>query len=305
MILTPNRPSILYILLTLQGSILPQIWRRVLYTVILSVAVNYTHGYLYDYKVTMTPALFTIMGLTLAIFLGFRNTASHDRFWEGRKLWGEAVIGCRNLARQLITFAPVADAAAVRYRVYLTIAFGYALKHHLRRTDPLADLQPLLQPLDLERVLAAQNRPNALLQLLGQACARWKQEGLDAQLLARMDSQISELVRVQAGCERIQGTPIPHPYLLLLHRTVHAYCFLLPFALTDSIGMLTPVVVGIASYTFFGLDAIGDEIADPFDELPHDLPLNAISRTIDINLREQLGEVHLPEPVLPRNNVLM
>ena len=65
------------------------------------------------------------------------------------------------------------------------------------------------------------------------------------------------------------------------------------------------MIVGVVSYTFFGLDALGDEIADPFDEEPNDLPLDAISRTIDINLRAQLGETDLPEPVQPKDGVLL
>ena len=75
------------------------------------------------------------------------------------------------------------------------------------------------------------------------------------------------------------------------------YCFLLPFGLVDHIGFMTPFVVGIVAYTFFGLDALGDEIEEPFGLLPNDLPLDAICRTIEINLRESLGETDLPPPL--------
>ena len=83
------------------------------------------------------------------------------------------------------------------------------------------------------------------------------------------------------------------------------YCFLLPFGLVDTIGFMTPFVVGIVAYTFFGLDALGDEIEEPFGMLPNDLPLDAICRTIEINLRESLGETDLPEPLQPVDYCLL
>ena len=83
------------------------------------------------------------------------------------------------------------------------------------------------------------------------------------------------------------------------HRTAYLYCFLLPFGLVDSIGFMTPFVVGIVAYTFFGLDALGDEIEEPFGTEPNDLPLDAICRTIEIELREALADEYVPAPLLP------
>ena len=304
MFVPPRKQSTFYVLTTLEGSILPKIWRRVLYTMLLSAAVNYSHGHLWDIKIMPTPALFTVMGLTLAIFLGFRNTVSYDRFWEWRKLWGQLMIDARSFARECMMFAPQVSTQELRYRIYLMIAFVYTLKHHVRGTSPYEDLRPLLWPRDVEKIMAANNRPNMVLHMLGQMLGEWRKNGIEPQYLARMEMTLDSLSVVQGGCERILSTPIPHPYLLLLHRTVHVYCFLLPFALTDSIGILTPLVVGMVSYTFFGLDAIGEEIANPFEAQEHDLPLDAMSRTIEINLREQMGETDLPSSVEPRDRVL-
>jgi len=78
----------------------------------------------------------------------------------------------------------------------------------------------------------------------------------------------------------------------MLHRTAYLYCFLLPFGLVNTIGFMTPFVVGIVEYTFFGLDALGDEIEEPFGIAPNDLALGAICRSIEINLRDSIGENH-------------
>jgi putative membrane protein len=110
---------------------------------------------------------------------------------------------------------------------------------------------------------------------------------------------------VLGGCERIHGTPIPFAYILLLHRTVYMYCLLLPFCLVGSVGWATPLMVGVLAYTFFGLDALGDQIESPFERLPNDLALDAICRTIEISLGALLGEQDLPEPLQPVDGVLL
>ena len=109
-------------------------------------------------------------------------------------------------------------------------------------------------------------------------CVREKR--IDTILAAQLDNSISAMVGAGASCERIRGTPIPFSYSLLLHRTAYLYCILLPFGLVDSIGFMTPFVVAIVAYTFFGLDALGDEIEEPFGEDANDLPLSAICRAI-------------------------
>ena len=94
---------------------------------------------------------------------------------------------------------------------------------------------------------------------------------------------------------------MPCSYTLLLHRTAFMYCFLLPFGLVDTTGFMTPFVVGIVAYTFFGLDALGDEIEEPFGLESNDLPLDTLCRAIEINLRKSLGEKDLLPPLLPVN----
>jgi putative membrane protein len=114
-----------------------------------------------------------------------------------------------------------------------------------------------------------------------------------------VDRTIGQLADVLGGCERIRHTPLPFSYAVLLHRTVYVYCYLLPFGLVDSIGALTPVVVGIVAYTFFGLDAIGDEIEEPFGLTANDLPLTALSYGIEIAVREAIGDDAMPEMPSP------
>jgi ion channel-forming bestrophin family protein len=119
-----------------------------------------------------------------------------------------------------------------------------------------------------------------------------------------LEASLTALTDIQGGCERIKLTPIPFSYTTLIHRITAVYCYALPFGLVDVVGNYTPVVCGIVAYAFFGLDVVGDEIEMPFGDDPNDLPLRAITRTIEINLRQRLGEDPLPPPHTPTREVL-
>lgn len=306
MIVRPHKThSVATLLFAMKGSIVPIIWPRVLYTMLLSLAIVVAdrEGVVVPFTLNASPL--TLLGLTLAIFLGFRNNVAYQRWWEGRTQWGELVIAARNLTRQTLSFLPGLADERRRRLVYGQIGFAHALRHHLRGTDPEPDLRRWLPAEACVAVLASPNRPNAVLGLLGAAYAESaRAAGADSMLLAEMDRELNQFSHVLGGCERIKGTPIPFAYILLLHRTVHIYCFMLPFCLIGPLGWLTPLAVGVLAYTFFGLDAIGEQIEDPFDLLPNDLPLDAISRNIEINLCSLLGESDLPPSLEPKDFVL-
>src|ERR1039457_4385290 len=308
-----ERPSGLRLFFIIRGSILPRIKWPLLVTVLLATGVTITHGTLFKLKIIMTPIPFSLIGLALAIFIGFRNNASYDRYWEGRKLWGELIIMCRSLTRQILTFVsseserhpnwpPFEQGDLRTWMVYRLIAFAHALRHHLRDSDPLKELQEYLVDDEAVKLKLAHSKPLYLLQRMAydlQRCIEKKQ--VQNYFAASVDANLTSLTTVLTGCERIKNTPIPFTYNLLLHRTAYLYCFLLPFGLVDSIGFMTPFVVGIVSFTFFGLDALGDEIEEPFGVLPNDLALTSRCRTIERDLRAALGEERLPEPLLPVN----
>jgi putative membrane protein len=301
-----DRPSALGLFLVMRGSVMPQIWRSLLGTTLLAIAVTWTHGTLWGHRIAIGAIPFTLMGLPLAIFLGFRNNAAYDRYWEGRKQWGELVLRSRNLARQCLSLVNDDgdgddDGSALRARMLRrTIAYAHALRHRLRGSDPAADVGAWIAREEWERLRQLPNLPHALMLEMGADLKRCLRERrLEPCLAPSIDASLSAMTAVAAACERIRGTPIPFSYTLLLHRTALLYCMLLPFGLVDAIGDLTPLVTLLVAYTFFGLDALGDEIEEPFGTSDHDLPLAAICRTIEIDLRTALGDADLPPPLLP------
>ena len=302
-----DRPNGLRLFLTMRGSILTSIWKSLAITTLLAILVTWSHGELWHHKIRLTITPFTLMGLPLAIFLGFRNNSAYDRYWEGRKLWGELVLRSRNFARQCLSLVddepnkPAAEHLRTRM-IRRTIAFAHALRHNLRRTGAEADVVPHLHPAEWAALRGRVNLHHALMLEMGEDLARCRRAGLvDSVRAATLDATISAMVATAASCERIKNTPVPFSYTLLLHRTAYLYCFLLPFGLVDTIGYLAPLVVAIVAYTFYGLDALGDEIEEPFGDSPNDLPLDAICRAIEIDMRDALGDAELPPPLTPVN----
>ncbi|MEM7206009.1 MAG: bestrophin family ion channel [Planctomycetota bacterium] len=120
-----------------------------------------------------------------------------------------------------------------------------------------------------------------------------------------LEGSLGAMTDVQGRCERIKNTPIPFTYHVLLHRIVAVvFCLALPFGLFEIAGNLTPVVVCMISYAFFGLDSIGDEVEQPFETDDNDLPLAAICRTIEIDLLQMIREDAVQEPLQPVHGVL-
>lgn len=303
-----ERPHGLALFFILRGSVLPSILPALAVNVLFAVLVTGLHGEFLDHKIEVTTAPFSLIGLALAIFLGFRNSAAYDRYWEGRKLWGEMVHACRSWARGVMAYPVPGEALAgpSRRQLVMTVAaMVHALRHQLRGSPAREDVVRCLDEAAAERLAGKRNLPAALLQEAGQGLGHWVRDGrLEPQLAATMENRLAELAGCAAGCERIASTPIPFAYTLLLHRTAYIYCFLLPFGLVDTLHALTPLVVGLVAYTFFGLDALGDEIEDPFGTQLNHLPLDALCVTIETSLREALGETDLPPAPQPVHYVL-
>jgi putative membrane protein len=309
-----SRPSGFKLFFIFRGSVLSQIWGVLLVNIVLATIVTLSHGDVYSHKITLTAIPFSLIGLPLAIFLGFRNNAAYDRYCEGRKLWGEIVLQTRNFSRQCLNLiahdTPLnakSELSDIRVRMlYRAIAFSHALRHLLRNSQADDEIKPLLEFNEWQHCVHSANIPDYLMHRMGQDLRLCMDEKrLDGCLAASLDATMSAITAAAAACERIKGTPIPFSYTLMLHRTAYLYCFLLPFGLVDTIGFMTPFVVGIVAYTFFGLDALGDEIEEPFGDSPNDLALSAICRGIEINLRDALGETHQLTPMTPVNYCLM
>ena len=294
MIVRP-RPNFIELFFILRGSIVPDIVGQILSTAAFACLVVAAHQMWPSAVPVFNGAPFALVGIALSIFLGFRNNACYDRWWEARRQWGEHIFLSRNFARQTLVLASTGSpegAEARRRLVRLVIAFTWSLAKQLRPgAQALSGPSEWLDGADAERVSQSRNRPDAVLRLIGTELARLRATGALSDILFQtLDATVGRMALVQAACERIANTPVPFAYTLLLHRTAYVFCFLLPFGFADTLGWATPLATALAAYAFFGLDALSMHLEEPFADIPNGLAISAMAETIEINLREALGE---------------
>jgi putative membrane protein len=261
------------------------------------------HGQLYAWKVPLNATPFSLMGVSFAIFLGFRINASYDRFWEARKHWGSVLVETRNLTRAALTY--IASEREVRPFVLGLVAFASTMRNQLRNLPENHRTSELISQDLQNQIEGARSAPTLVLLWLSQWIQECNKEGILEPLQAdSAERSLGNLSMALGSCERIANTPLPFAYSVILHRSVYLYCALLPFGLVDSIGMMTPLIVSFVSYTFFALEALSDEIENPFGVEDNDLALDAMVEAINGSLREMLGDVPPPLPQANDNFVL-
>ncbi|UGV27681.1 hypothetical protein E0H22_19550 [Rhodopseudomonas boonkerdii] len=208
------------------------------------------------------------------------------------------IVACRSIGRQI----SLLDQVDRDFIIRCLCAFSGGLVARLRNRDERAAIKHWLD----EDNLTNCDDCNEVLNQIGLRCLALMQQGTITPIhYSVIEGQLTSLSRVQAGCERIVKTPVPFAYSLLLHRTALIFCLTLPFSLAGSLDWWTFLPVLLVAYTFFGLDALGHELEDPFSLEPNGLPLGAIQRTIERELLSLLGKNELPEHIEPHDSVLL
>lgn len=293
-----SRPTVRDLMFTVRGSILPRIAGPLLLILAVSLGASLV-GQLHPALLSRFSAMpFTLIGLSLSIFMSFRNTACYERWWEARRLWGQLIIACRSFARQSAGIEAQDRALMLR----ALAGFTASLAARLRDQDEAA---ACARHLEADLPAGTPNVTDAVLSLVGRRCRELARDGqIEAIHYSVLETQLTELGHVQGGCERIKSTPLPFSYSLMLHRVAYVFCLLLPFALAPALGWWTPLPAVLISYAFFGLDALGDELTDPFGADLNDLPLDAIVRAVEREMLHAAGADDLPPPVAATGYVL-
>ena len=290
----------------LAGTALTRIWPVLSLVVLMSVGVDFGYEYFdLDETYNLTTIPFSLIGLALSIFLGFRNSACYDRYWEGRKLWGRLVNNSRTFTRVVLTLVEEQGDGLRRDLLMRQIAFVHALRMDLRDDDNWEELSQWLPADEIRKLADEPSVPTYIAHTIGEGVRRaWKAGRVVPLHVPFIEQCLAENSTVQGACERIKNTPLPLSYTALTHRIVGLYVLGLPFGLHLEIGFLTPIVVFLVAYAFLGLDAIGSEIEDPFDKDHNDLPLSYLSRMIEREILRRLGVDPLPPNIQPVDGFL-
>jgi putative membrane protein len=274
-----------------------------------------------------------MVGTAVAFITGFKNSASYSRLWEARQIWG-AIVNDSRIWGMLVTDTFGGDEATRKRLYYRHFAWLTALRYQLREPRSWENMQrahnaeyrlryrveewegkvdaalaPLLSASDLARVLALKNRATHLIDLQMRDIRTFP---LTELRLYELQHVLERLVESQGKAERIKNFPYPRQYATLNHFFIWMFIVLAPLGMLQEfqkIGAgfvwLTIPASTIVAWVFHTMDKIGEISENPFEGSPNDVPITAMSRTIEIDLREMLGEAEIPPALQPVNNILM
>ncbi|MEB1626592.1 bestrophin family ion channel [Xanthomonas campestris pv. campestris] len=279
-----------------------QVWRTLAVLFVWDVLVTIIY-YVLPFRAPALPL--TIFGSALALFLGFRANSTYQRWWEGRVLWGQMINASRNLVRLCVSVLSAPDAAAVGRSIALRqVAYVHALRCQLRRLPVGVELEPRLDADEVAAVVTRTNVANGLLDITGRAVEQARRDGwIDSIQRASVERILVDIANAQGGMERLKNTPLPYQYRFYPNLFTRVFCILLPIGLVETLQYATPVGSTVAGLMFLAVLKIGDELVDPFANTIHDLPLDSMCRTVEIDALQAIGE-RAPEPLQPVDGVL-
>ncbi|MEL4308053.1 bestrophin family protein [Joostella sp. CR20] len=288
--------------------ILSGTWRHFLFEIIACVSAYFIYRYIEQIHffdtIVVSSIIPTILGTALAFFIGFNNNQAYDRWWEARKIWGTLVNHSRTWARQVMFYIDeeeaVKDAKVNPIKVkliYRHIAFLYALKEGLR-DDSEKHYKNYLSEEDFVAVEKETNVPNAILNIQTKDLQQLTEKGLvDGFKFLELNSMLVHFCDEMGMSERIKNTVFPTTYNFYTRLFVWIFIISVTWSLTDNMGAWSILVGILVGYIFLTTHKIGMALLNPFDNIPAGIPLNQITRTIEINLLELLKDKNIPEPV--------
>ncbi|MCE2613429.1 hypothetical protein LVD13_10625 [Flavobacteriaceae bacterium D16] len=316
-------------------------WRNLLFFTFWAGAVFCIYHFLNWDFIDIPFQPLSVIGIAVAFYIGFKNSQSYDRFWEGRKIWGGIVNYSRTWTNNVLSFVNDTDQTK-KELVYRHLAWINALRIQLRQPTSFSkrehksierlfekhghknpvceDLGIFLGAKELEDLQSRKNVATHLIKNQGQHLKIL----LENDKITEFDKQVfhnnlEQMYNLQGKCERIKNTPFPRQYAYFSTLFTWLFILLLPFGLLDVfeegislvegnirswyIFMMIPFSV-LISWIFVTMEKVGSNSEDPFEGRINDVPMTALCRTIEIDLRDMLNEAELPEKIQPQDNIL-
>lgn len=297
-------------------------WELVSMFFIAGLAYYFRH-YVYSFELDIPDGALGIFGLAITFFVIFRSNKIYDRWWEARIIWGQIVNDSRTWAIQVMTWINPRNARTdldainvnqIQKRlIYRHIAFINALRMHLRRQDDWNELEEFIDPEELKVLLEKSNIPTHINQKQALVLENFFDSGVEqGRYKLEMMKLLQSMYDNQGKCERIKNTPFPMHYTFLTDISVWAYAIVICIYIVSQfriflkadLDFLTIPIAAIVGAVIIGLERLAKFHEDPFDLEVHDTPMSTLCRSIEIDLREQLGETDTPETLKPDYGVL-
>ena len=264
------------------------------YALVVGIADQY--GFLS--KIEIPIGVSAIIGTALSLLLAFRTAQAYERWWEARIIWGAIVNDSRTLIRQVKQFLPEKDTKIVQDFAYRQIIWCYVLGESLRKLSYSKKVYDYVK----EHKLSKNNIPNAIINQHSEALS--KLEISDFKQI-QIDSTLSRLCDSMGKCERIKNTVFPKSYSLLVHFFIYVFATLLPFGLDDIYVLVEIFLTALIPIIFIAIERTAIILQDPFENVTTDIPMTSLAITIEINIKELIGDTDLPIVEKPKSFYIM
>jgi len=264
------------------------LWKEIIYIGVFTTALAYV-GITYFPKALFLEKLisvYSLIGFVISLLLVFRTNTAYDRWWEGRRKWGELVNDSRNLAIKLS--AVLSDEEDRAYFKRMIPNFVFAAKEHLRKGVLFEELE--LTASELEILSKKNHVPLAISELMYKKLAELKKAGkISEEEYITFDKNINAFMDAVGACERIKNTPIPFSYSLFIKKFIFIYVTTLPLAFVIQFGYFSALIATFVFYVLVSMEVLAEEIEDPFGSDDNDLPTDTICERIRANVQEVLS----------------
>ena len=287
--------------------ILKDTWDVDLFMIVSCTAVYFFHIFFLGKRFDIPAIVPTVLGTAIAFFIGFNNNQAYDRWWEARRVWGALVNDSRSWARDVLTYfssATITKEALFlvqKEMIYRHIAFLYLLKSNLRLIE-YEDYKKYISEEEIAYIGKQTNRHNAILQIQSKQLQEVYDAGIiDGYQFLQMDALLVKFTDEMGMSERIKNTVFPTTYSYLTKVFIWLFVMAIELVTVQSMGAWSIGMSWLIGFVFVSTQINGMSLVNPFENISVGIPLNQITRTIEINLLQMMGEKNIPEPVKPVN----
>jgi putative membrane protein len=285
-----------------------------------------------------------MIGTAAAFIVGFKNTQTYSRLWEARQIYGAILNLSRTwgiYARDFVgaTSNPIDELKPThKTLIYRHIGWLTALRFQLReprawenmteasaeefrnyykipeREAKLEDeLAAFLSNEELAYILTKKNKAAQIIALQSAHLKKLSDEGkIEPLKLIELQQLLKDLYDQQGKCERIKNFPYPRQFASINFFFIRLFIYLVPLGTLNEFAKLGENMVWLSipfsvlvSWVFNSMERVGESTENPFEGGPNDIPITAMSRTMEIDLKDMLNEQDLPPALQPVNQILM
>jgi putative membrane protein len=263
------------------------LWKEIIYIGIFTLAIAWVEINYFPEAVFLEKliSVYSLIGFVISLLLVFRTNTAYDRWWEGRRKWGEIVNDTRNLAVKLAS--TLKDDNDRNFFSRMIPNFVIAMKEQLRQGIDIDDLD--LTKEEHNKLIAGEHIPTTIIYLMYERVQDLKKRDIltEADQLI-LDKNLNPLLDSMGACERIKNTPIPFSYSLFLKKFIFIYVTTLPLAFVTIFGYYSALIATFVFYVLVSMEVLAEEIEDPFGSDDNDLPTDQLAERIKRVVQEVL-----------------